>query len=536
MIDRKNENNETLNSYPESTFIRYLEGLMSYTFKRPRFMKNLFYVTGAASATCVAAPWALSIAGAEVSAAVLAATTVVGVVGVGYSFLNSFAQHRIFGFPVTKEEAAKAYQQVKCEHNSAKGKIILKPGHMPLLEIKSATHYDAGYVEGYLLGAAMKDIMGHIDFFYPLIRTYAFVKAKLSGAANHWDLAERLDEVLEHIPLKYQQEMQGKVDGYNAWLKINFPADEQLTFERYVLMQLLPDLRNYHQFLVPTPTQMACTSIALRLGDYTFFIRVLDWPSHGVAGKYFIQLDRDIEGTNRTVDFANPLVSGALTVLNMSGTLFQMNIAPGNNVKKAQGMPAVFFNRYCAEHAKSVDDIQAVMQEYQPLGAYHLTASDGVTTKSFHFYLSETTPNAHEVESLPANGDIASILLVANHGLRYEEGKKKELVNHRDSNQRMQNILQFISRDRVQDKFAENIQRQQGQRKLGKNDIQELEQLCVEIARVALVNNCESVLCALYVYYQDILIDARAATNNLYAQEQELDEFKELSIPLFMKL
>jgi hypothetical protein len=81
----------------------------------------------------------------------------------------------------------------------------------------------------------------------------------------------------------------------------------------------------------------------------------------------------------------------------------------------------------------------------------------------------------------------------------------------------------------VQKKFARYIDKQRNE-ELSPQDIVDIKEFCLQVARLPLISNCRSVLCALYVYHHDQLIDASAATDNLYAQKRELDTFKRLIV------
>ena len=279
--------------------------------------------------------------------------------------------------------------------------------------------------------------------------------------------------------------------------------------------------------------EIGCTTVAHRVGKYLFAIRILDWPGHNSGGRFFLQIDRNICGTTRTIDLTVPVVQGALTVINQSGTFYEMNIAPGDQVGRARGMPAVFFNRLAAEMADNVDEMEQLLQTFQPLGPYHLTAINGVDARTYHFYLSDSERDQHEVEILLPDQTQPQILVVANNGLKHKDDKLVP-VNHRDSDERKQNIYQFFSRERVRTALQRKIYEQADGKKLSKASIEEVLALNLECARLALVNNSESVCCMLGVYYEDQLIYARAAVDNLYAQSKDMADFKELTVPLFM--
>ncbi len=395
----------------------------------------------------------------------------------------------------------------------------MRKGQFPLLRIKAVNYYNAGYAEGYILGKAMHASLASVQPIYDVIR-------RILGVPKHDEadkLRKSLDNVIKTIPESYQQEMQGKVAGYNQWLKENETKSAPLIFEFYLLLQLQPDIHNYR----PLPIRvcgfdLGCTTIAFRLGDYTVFTRVLDWPSFGIAN-YFLQVERAIQGCKTTIDIGFPLMTGLLTAVNENGLLIQINVAHGEMVKKAQGMPALFFNRYCAEHANSVEDIHKILQKEKPLGAYHMMATNGLSTKAFHFYQNMNTKGDHAVDELPQVKTSPTLLVVANSGVQIIK-EKVCAYNYKDSHERHENVKTFFSHLTLQPYIA----KQEGNKTLSSEDITQLEEIALQIARLALVNNCGSTLCALYVFYKDKIIDARAVADNHFAPDQPLSSFKKL--------
>jgi len=523
MQTRTDQDLTSPHQHPNSIVNRYLEGLMRLTYENPLLMRNLIKVVGITSLSLLAAAPVLStFLGMDIPVSATIVATVIGTAGAVVSGGSMFAQHKLFGFPV--EENQQVYKQKQFISDMAKGELILDDKNMPTLRIEANNHFHAGYVEGYMLADAIKVNLEHVSFLYPLM--CAFMKAPVSNSG----LKAALADILKTIPQAYLEEMHGKVKGYNAWLGEKHPTLKKLSFEQYLLLQLLPDIRNYNPFqqlgwssriMPPFNASFACTTIALRLNGYTIITRVLDWPSHNAAGKYFLQIDRKIAGMKRTIDIAIPVLTGALTVLNEDGLLIEMNIAPGEKIAKPEGMPAVLFNRYCAENASCVSDIERLVANEKPLSAYHLTASDGDKTKSFHFYQNPNIQGTHATEALDDNRQSPQLLVVANHGLQFE-GSEAKVINHRDSDERKKNIHHLFNRPEMQTKFTSYINKQE----LSREDMRELKEICLQIARLPLVNNCESVLCAIYIYHHRQLIDASVATDNLYAQEKELDKFR----------
>lgn len=503
--------------YSSSLFLNYLEGLMGLTYSYPTFMKYFVYMIGAASLGLLPSYWLLPSLGVSATAARL--YSIAGGVGSLLSLFNGFMQRNIFGFPA---DDSPVYQEKKFSYGAAKGEILLKEKNMPFLKIEAQNHFDAGYVEGYILADAMQANLKQMNFLFDLVSPLLKLPKKDS------ELSYYLADVLKTIPKNYQEEMRGKVAGFNEWLKINNPKASALSFERYVLMQLLPDFKNYNPFvkkinsdLIPN---LGCTTIAIRLGDYTFITRILDWPSYGMASKYFLQTQRSIAGVKSTIDLTHPLTSGAVTVVNENKLLIEINISDGDKIQVAEGMPSLFFNRYCAENASCVNEIKEIVNNKQPLAAYHMTTSDGVDTQSYHFNQNEHDKKGHFIETLRQDKTSPQLLVVTNQGLKFVNDQAI-VTNHRDSAERKQNIHHFFH-THLKQELSTYIQKQEKEA-LSPSDILRIKEICLQIARLSLVNNCESVLCAMYVYYKGTL-DACVATDNIYAPSKQLSEFKNL--------
>lgn len=544
--------------HPESFFMRHIETIMQFTYKYPVFMKDLFYFGGISGLMVMTSPWILPALGITepFSTSVAAGMGTAGMLCALTGFGHAFLQQRVFGLPVPNNK--NIYEEGDFTYETATAKIklsgMLANEKFPLLKIKAENAYDAGYVEGYILAKAIKHNLEKSNFLYTAMRFF------LGAPNNEKELEKDLKPVLAAIPLNYQREMQGKVQGYNDWRAKHSPTAEKLSFSYYLLLQLLPDLHNnYNPFpkkgalsklislLKPFTykPKMGCTTTSLHLGDYTFFARVLDWPAHGVAGESFIQIERKIGNVQRTIDIGLPLLSGAATVLNEEGMLIEINISPGDEVTKPAGMPAFFFNRYCAERTKKVEDIDALIKVHQPLSAYHLTATDGSRTQSFHFYHDQFNPEKHTteyvetkeelqisswqgyMEARPKNYAPAS-LIVANYGLQHRKDMCVKIINHDDSMQRTNNIRSFLEHHQKKGLFTPYLNKQKENNLLTEQELRELKELLLQTARLPLVNNCESVLCALFVYHKNELLNACAAVDNGFAQNKELNEFRKL--------
>lgn len=516
--------------HPEKIIIRYLESLMRLTYDHPLLMRDLLVVVGASGLALTVSPYILPVLGLDAPVSKVASVALGGALTL-FSAASSFAQHRLFGFPISAD--FQAYQPAYFDMNAGEdyGEMIVQSGQMPLLRIKASDHYTAGYIEGSMLAPAMHDILSEMNIIFPLLSMVYGASHSTQG----WPA--ELQGVLKHIPARFRDEMQGKVEGYNQWLFRHFPNQLPLTFDQYFLLQLLPDLRNFDIFpqhhymkkLIIMFEGMACTTFVLRLHDQTFYNRVLDWPSHDKAGKYIYQIERSIGAIKRTCDICIPLVSGALTVLNQDGLLLQINVAHGPKISEANGMPAIFYTRYCAEEAANTNDIDYIIKHLPPLDAYHLTASNGVKTKSYHLCQNMEIEGEHAVESMADLSDEMQLLVVANQGVRFRGGIP-HVCNHRDSRERMQNLEGFFYHEPIRAELAAYLRKLQNGDVLSDEVAARVSSICHEAAKVDLVNNMESVLFAQYHFDGEQLRSAKAAVNNLFAQERKPEEFKQLKI------
>jgi hypothetical protein len=502
---------------PNLILIQYLESLMRLTYDHPELMKYIVYLMGASSVALLPSYFILPPM-LSISTSIASMASAAGLGGLMFSGFNALAQHKVFGFPVDVDDKS-VYQNKKFQHGKARARLVVKNGDMPILYISAKNHYDAGYAEGYILGEYIRKCLHRFNDLKNIL-LYFF---------------EVPDSILETIPQRFQEEMQGKIAGYNRWLRAKH-INEELTFKDYLMMQLLPDLMSNYQPLTKSfqfllkPLSffgLGCTTVAIRLRNYTAFLRLLDWPSHGMAGQYMLQVSRNISGSKRTIDVSVPVLSGALTVLNENALLIEMNVSSGNKDDKIRGMPALFFNRDCAENSASVDDVESFIKKKSPLVAYHLTATDGKKTKSFHLDQSRSSINKHTVDILPSSRTIPELLVVANEGVEYGN-KGFKVTNHRDSRERSKNIHHFFSKNIQQFKYF--IDKQKDSKDLEESDIHSLIELVLKTGDIDLVSNFATVFCGVYLYKNTDqgLVYASAKTDNLYAASAELKEFKQL--------
>src|SRR6185437_11448473 len=196
--------------YPRFTsfFAQYVDGVMSLTYQYPNTMKNAVYGIGGASILLASSYFTSSLITDEISPIITGFASVIGITGTFASAITGFMQHKIFGFPA---DSKPVYKEDSYSFREGYAKLSVDEVHVPRLEITAANYFDAGYVEGYILGNAIKANLNAIDLLFQLIHV-------LTGFPNETEFKAYFAETLPVIPKKYVAEMRGKVAGYNAWL------------------------------------------------------------------------------------------------------------------------------------------------------------------------------------------------------------------------------------------------------------------------------------------------------------------------------
>lgn len=439
------------------------------------------------------------------------------------------AQRSDDGLDERPEIESRDDNSITMKYQSATGQLIVREGYLPKLILQASSHADAGYLEGYMQGSQMEMALTQLNNLYDKIKTAI-------GAPEHdADLDCYLRDIEQTLPAHFIEEMKAKVQGYNQWRQDSGrPERDNLSYYKYLLLQLLPDAHHYNPFntanlddkeplphpagslgdMLPSP---GCTTIAFKLGEYSCYVRVLDWPGYNVAGKSFIEVERAIDGYKKITDSSLSLLSGCVTVLNEHDLLTQINVS---RVKKVgpKGMPGAFFIRYLAENAASVGELRALLNDGDeyikrgPLSGMHVSATDGLETVSLH-----TEQDPDEGHVLEVMGERP--LVVPNFGFDPVNGT---LVDHHDSCARLENINYFFKHHPKEEIL------------FGKETEQErlaaLREYMSMIMKLNLVNNCESVFVGMYIYANGHLVDARVSTDNHFAGSRAPEEMYQLSI------
>lgn len=257
-------------------------------------------------------------------------------------------------------------------------------GDLPILKIDGRDPRRAGFAQGYLLGEAISQISARFD-------TALHTCLRRPRAQ---ELEPFLNTVKQTIPENYLREMEGLVEGYNRWVReqSGFFRPKEMALDEAVLFHLMPDSLNlliegpFASFLLPQETVGCSSFLDLDSERGVVFGRNMDWPSLGLTGKYSFIKHVDC-GDNQRVEVSVPGIIGTLTGMNHFGFSLAMNVCPGEKSNQVRGMPALFYNRYCLERCRTVQDMNALTE--RPLCAYHLTVADSENGQSHHFYQGE---------------------------------------------------------------------------------------------------------------------------------------------------
>lgn len=531
--------------------LRHLERFLSFRTSHPKLAFILQYIIpiillSAIPFAWLALPNLISIGASTLFAAQITTTIIAAFSSILISTSQWIGNH-VFGNSVApfdniykadnhdvssnkvEDETKKTY-----EYGDAKGVLTIKKGYMPKLSITSKNHHDAGYVEGYMQGQQIKIALKNLNYLYNKARTL------IGAPKNDADLYQYLQDIQETIPPKYIEEMKAKVQGYNKWREENeLPKNGDLEYYKYLLLQLLPDVHHYNPFKtvknnngpdaklnpaikIGTPVNAdvnpspGCTTIAFEVKGYTCYVRILDWPGYDVAGKSFIEVERDIDGYKKTTDASLCLLSGCVTTVNEDQVLTQINVSRVEKVGP-QGMPGAFMIRYLAENSASVAEMKKLLENGDqyikkgPLSGMHISATDGQDTISFHAY--QGTNRGHVLETMGTRP-----MVVPNFGFNHQT---QTLVDHHDSSARLENINHFFKHNPPKDVINDDMNMDE--------HLPALREYMSQIMKLDLVNNFESVYAGLYIYKDNQLVDSHAATNNLYAGSRDVDELYKLT-------
>lgn len=319
-----------------------------------------------------------------------AAIGIVAAIGLGISgFLVlgvSVVAYKVLDLIISPHHdmATHVFKTGECE-----GGRLFYQGDVPILSIEADDPVVAGKAHGYLLGESLNHLFKRVDFTLHTL-------ARLPRAS---EAQQGIQEIKKTIPREYLLEMEGVVQGYQQWARENplsFP--KTITLDDLILLHLMPDHHNLpktadselmaHEW---NPLEQVACSVILDKDENNeiVFGRNMDWPSFGMAGAHSLVIHRKHKETGiTTAEIGIPGFVGTITGMNREGLALSMNVCGSAPVSEVKGMPAVFFNRYCLEHGKSVREVEELTRRIKPLGAYHMSVAEAQEARAFHFYQS----------------------------------------------------------------------------------------------------------------------------------------------------
>ncbi|OGN67048.1 MAG: hypothetical protein A2888_01765 [Chlamydiae bacterium RIFCSPLOWO2_01_FULL_28_7] len=255
---------------------------------------------------------------------------------------------------------------------------------VPILKIKTEDPYASGFAIGSLLGKQISEIRDQWSLAIQKLPEFLF----LHTTPIHTKVKVLIEEVKKTIPDQYLNEMKGIVAGFNKYREsVNFLfRPSEMSLEELILFHLEPDIRhiNHIELNRHLSKAMACTSIVdVDSEDGIVLGRNTDWPTFGVAGKNSLVICRTSAVSKiKTAEITVPGFIGTLAAMNEHGLSVSMNICNGKTTS-VSGIPNALFTRYIFELSRTVQEIEANLEKYSSLGAYHLIAADEHEAKAF---------------------------------------------------------------------------------------------------------------------------------------------------------
>ena len=155
--------------YSHKFLLRYAHHLMRFRYNYPNLSLFLSYAVPALFIASIPFVWAFlpSLIAVSVGSLFLIqiATTIVSAIGLIMAGLSIWSAKNVLGDPIKPGESI--YQkEVSYDYMNSKGKITLEPGKLPKLTITAENHQKAGYIEGYLQGEQIEQVLAGLDNLY----------------------------------------------------------------------------------------------------------------------------------------------------------------------------------------------------------------------------------------------------------------------------------------------------------------------------------------------------------------------------------
>ena len=307
-------------------------------------------------AALISAPFSLPVLG-------VAFTASVGVIG-GLFLLSSLATWLCLKYVTCAKHDMKQHVYQEIQYGQSR---LYYRGDIPVLEM-DGTSEECGQVHGYLLGPQICALKNNLD-----LALHGIMRLPCPDR-----LQKVLDAVYETIPESLQQEMQGLVNGYNEWAQK--AKKSSMTIGDALLMHLIADSKHFHPKQVeksllqmPEDQAAACTVLLDRDQEgRVLFGRNMDWCPFGKGGSYSLVFVWKQKGV---AALGVPGLIGAVTGWNRDKLSLAINVCPGDT-QTVRGMPAILYNRYILENAKTVARVKELIRAQRPLGPYHMSVAD----------------------------------------------------------------------------------------------------------------------------------------------------------------
>lgn len=368
VIDRQSVPEQLESSRALRSTTSRFEQIVNLVFHHPTAVTVMMVAEGVLSCVAIAAcPFVGGVTAVilGIGGAIFLTASVVVIVAGTIFFRNTFGFHhdmRQHTFTPTSQGTARLFYQ----------------GDVPILELASDDPYRVGHDQGCMMGPYLKKILSRLNFAKYFVKFFLETKR----------FPHILRAIKEKIPSEYLEEMKGIADGFNTWQERESSSKKiEVTIDTLLMLHLMADQCHFDQNGAEKMASVACTVVVDRdEKEGLTFGRNMDWPSFGIFGDMSCVIHRKYsDGRRSTAEVGFPGLVGTFTGMNDRGVSLAMNVCAGHTIS-VRGMPAVFFNRSCLEHADSALHIKKRAKEETPLGPYHLTVVDATSAQSIHFW------------------------------------------------------------------------------------------------------------------------------------------------------
>ncbi len=258
---------------------------------------------------------------------------------------------------------------------------------IPTLEINEKTHKEAGYAHGYLAGEGI---------LLMLKRMHLIILFTSLGKELDQIVTENYQTLLDRIPEKYLEELEGVVEGANARKNESFFGRRlpDITILNLLAIHNISSLFSLGTSIKQSEPLAACTTIidSESVSKTPIIGRNLDWMSYGALGKTSLVKHQKIGNAAKMTDITFAGCIGTTTGFNNTTGLFAaMNISslPDDITENNYMISPLFYNRWVLEQSGSAKDASRkhlLSESNKPDVPYHLTIADKTDAFALHFY------------------------------------------------------------------------------------------------------------------------------------------------------